>query len=109
MKRSKLTEIIKEEVKRHFIIEGIVDSLVMMFLSPKVKKDVDKLKNSPEWIEIVHKLNTTRSEMEMYNKRAEEYLKKCKELEAQAKKQGYKISNCDPLEKSLKKTKHFYR
>jgi hypothetical protein len=101
MKRSKLIQIIKEEVNREIIIEGIIDKLLWLFLSPKVKKDVDLLKGSAEWKELVHKLNTTRDEMEMYNNQAEEYLKRCKERVAAAKKQGFKVSNCNDLESGL--------
>jgi hypothetical protein len=92
MKRSKLIQIIKEEVKREIMIEGIIDSLIALFLSPKIKKDVKKLKGSPEWIELVHKLNATREEMEIYNKRFEDSLDRLKKSEAAAKKAGIKLS-----------------
>jgi hypothetical protein len=102
MKRSKLKELINEIDKELIIAEGIIDSLISLFLSPKIKRDVNLLKGSPEWIEIVHKLNTTRDEMEQYNKRAEEYLKRCKETVAAARKAGYKVDNCSDLEGNIK-------
>lgn len=90
MKRSELNKIIKEEIERELVMEGIIDSLLMMFLSPKIKRDVKKLKNSPDWKELVQKINTTREEMEMYNKRFEDYLEREKENAEWFKKRGMK-------------------
>ena len=92
MKKSELKKIIKEEVDRHIIMEGLIDSIIMMFLSPKIKKDVNKLKGSPEWKELMQKINTTRDEIDMYNDRFEKYLKLMKRDELEAKKHGYKYS-----------------
>ncbi len=92
MKRSELIQIIKEEVKREVMIEGIIDSLISLFLSPKIKKDIKKLKGSPEWVELVRKLNATREEMEMFNNRFEDSLSRLKKSEAAAKKAGIKLS-----------------
>ena len=96
MKQSKLQKIIKEEIQKEIISEGIVDSLLSLFIGPKIRKDVDKLKNSSEWKELWAKINTTRNEIEMYNDRFEKILKKCKEEEAYAKRKGYKLTvTCD--------------
>ena len=100
MKRSELKQIIKEEVNRELMMEGIIDSLLMLFLSPKIKRDVDKLKGSGEWKELVQKVNTTRDEMEMINKRLEKYL-------AQYKKRGNKLKGCGDLETALRTTRKY--
>lgn len=99
MKRSELKQIIKEEVNRELMMEGILDSLLMLFLSPKLKRQTDNLKNSPDWQELVQKINTTRDEMEMYNKRFEKYLAQCKKDVEAARKQGIKVKDCSQLEK----------
>ncbi len=89
-----------QEVTEELIIsEGIIDSLIMLFLSPKIKKDVNILKNSPDWKELIHKINTTRDEMELWNGRLERYLAQCKKQVAAAKKMGIKIKDCSDLEK----------
>ena len=83
---------------------GIIDGLISLFMGGRIKKDVDKLKNSTEWKELWTKINTTREEIEMYNDRFEEILKKCREQEAEAKRKGYKLTNsCDTLEKYRRK------
>jgi len=89
MKQSDLKRIIKEEVNRELMMEGIIDSLVMLFIAPKLKKDIKKLKNSPEWKEWMQKLNSTRQEMEMYSDRLESRLKWYDELEKNPEKYGY--------------------
>lgn len=75
MKRSRINQIIKEEVERGILMEGILDSLIMMFIKPKLKKDIKKLKNSPEWIEMELKTKLYQKEIESYNKQLERYLK----------------------------------
>jgi hypothetical protein len=99
MKKSELKKIIKEEVDRHIMMEGLIDSIIMMFLSPKIKKEVDVLKKSPDWKELIQKINTTRDEMEMWNSRFEKYLAQCKKEVAAAKKMGIKVKDCSDLEK----------
>jgi hypothetical protein len=99
MKRSKLKQLMQEVTEELIISEGIIDSLIMLFLSPKIKKDVNILKNSPDWKELIHKINTTRDEMELWNGRLERYLAQCKKQVAAAKKMGIKIKDCSDLEK----------
>jgi hypothetical protein len=107
MKQSDLKRIIKEEVNRELMMEGIIDSLVMLFLSPKLKRDVDKLKGSGEWKELVQKINSTRDEMEMINKRLEKYLDNCNKTVAQYKKKGIKLKGCGDLETALQTTRKY--
>ena len=97
MKRSELKKIIKEEVERELVIEGIIDSLVMMFLAPKLKRDAKKLKNSPEWKELVQKINTTRAEMDLYNDRLEQRLKWYDDLEKDPEKHGLNKKDIEAL------------
>jgi hypothetical protein len=88
MKREEIKKIIKEETEAFILGEGLIDALAMLFISPKLKKDVKKLKNSPEWKEWMQKLNSTRQEMEMYSDRLESRLAYYDELEKNADKLG---------------------
>jgi len=100
MKRSEIKKLMQEVKEELIISEGIIDKLLFLFLSPKIKKDVDKLKNSPDWKELVQKINTTRDEMEMYNKRLEKYLKDCEENAKWFRKRGLKPPvDCSNVEK----------
>lgn len=92
MKREEIKKIIQEETEAFLIGEGLIDSLVSLFIAPKLKRDVKKLKNSPEWKEWMQKLNSTRQEMEMYSDRLETRLKWYDELEKNPEKYGYKPS-----------------
>ena len=84
-------KLVQEALQASMISEGIIDSLLMMFLSPKLKRDTDKLKNSPDWKELVQKINSTRDEMDMYNKRLSKYLIDYNKIVADAKKKGIKV------------------
>ena len=92
MKREEIKKIIQEETDAFLLAEGLIDSLVSLFIAPKLKKDIKKLKNSPEWKEWMQKLNSTRQEMEMYSDRLESRLKWYDELEKNPEKYGYKPS-----------------
>jgi hypothetical protein len=92
MNREEIKKIIKEETEAFLIGEGLIDALAMLFISPKLKKDVKKLKNSPEWKEWMQKLNSTRQEMEMYSDRLETRLKWYDELEKNPEKYGLRPS-----------------
>lgn len=95
MKQSDLKRIIKEEIDRELTLnEGILDSLIMMFLSPKIKREANKLKDSPDWKELMQKMKRNKEEIEMYNDRFEKALKKCKEEQAKSKKLGLKVYPC---------------
>jgi hypothetical protein len=88
MNREEIKKIIKEETEAFIIGEGLIDSLVSLFIAPKLKKDIKKLKNSPEWKEWMQKLESTRKEMEMYSDRLESRLKWYDELEKNPEKYG---------------------
>lgn len=90
MKQNEIN-LVREALQASIICEGIIDSLLMMFLSPKLKRDTDKLKNSPDWTELVQKINQNRKEIDMYNKRLERYLVDYNKIVADAKKKGIKV------------------
>jgi len=94
MKREEIKKIIQEETEAFLIGEGIIDSLVMMFLSPKIKRDVKNLKNSPDWKELMQKMQRNKEEIEMYNDRFEKALKKCKDEQIKSRKLGLKVYPC---------------
>ena len=91
MKRSD-HKLVQEALEASMISEGLIDSLVSLFIAPKLKKDIKKLKNSPEWKEWMQKLDSTSKEMEMYSDRLETRLKWYDELEKNPEKYGYKPS-----------------
>lgn len=91
MKQSELKKIIREEVQKELVIEGIIDSLIMLFISPKIRRDIKQLKGSPEWIELNQQFKKNQEEMQMVANRIEDQLKKYKEFEAEAKKKGYPV------------------
>lgn len=79
-------KLVQEALEASMISEGLIDSLVSLFIAPKLKKDIKKLKDSPEWKEWMQKLNSTRQEMEMYSDRLESRLAYYDELEKNADK-----------------------
>ena len=81
-------KLVQEALQASMISEGLIDSLVSLFIAPKLKRDVNKLKNSPEWKEWMQKLDSTRKEMEMYSDRLEARLKYYDELEKNPEKYG---------------------
>ena len=85
-------KLVQEALQASMISEGLIDSLVSLFIAPKLKRDVNKLKNSPEWKEWMQKLDSTRKEMEMYSDRLESRLKWYDELEKYPEKYGYSPS-----------------
>ena len=42
---------------------GLIDSILGFF----VNRDVDKLQNSQEWKDLIHKINASSQEMDNYN------------------------------------------
>ncbi len=111
MKREEIKKIIKEETEAFLIGEGLIDSLVSLFIAPKLKKDIKKLKNSPEWKEWMQKIKSTSQEMEMINDRMEARLKYYDELEKNADKLGLSPSKIKTMRdlaiNSIKINKHF--
>jgi hypothetical protein len=66
---------------------GLIDSILGFF----VNRDIDKLQNSEEWKNIVHKINSNRIEMDNYNEQLEAYLEEYNKIVANAKKKGIKV------------------
>jgi hypothetical protein len=94
MKRSELKSIIKEEVNRAVLIEGIIDKLLMLFIGPKLQRDINTLKTSTEWKELMQKVKVTADEIETIQNRLKSEVERCKKLNAQAKRLGLKQFPC---------------
>ena len=47
-KRKKLREILIKEMDKGTLNEGILEKLLMAFLSPMIKREIKKIKNDPE-------------------------------------------------------------
>lgn len=71
--------------------ESIITKILYLFLSPKVKRDIKKVKNSPEWIELERQAKLAASELEAINKRLERIYSNRLELEKDAKKYGITV------------------
>jgi hypothetical protein len=81
------------------------------FIFRNLNKDIDNLKNSPEWKQNIRKLNETRVEMEKISERMEARLAQYDEWEKHPEKYGYKPSRIktmrDAALNSIKINNHF--
>jgi hypothetical protein len=78
MKKSELKQIIKEEYQKMnknnksiLTEESIITKILYLFLSPKVKRDVNKIKKSPEYIELEQQASIAAKSLEAINKKLE--------------------------------------
>jgi uncharacterized protein (UPF0335 family) len=94
MKLSKLKSIISEELNKigHPITEGLLEKILVMVLSPKVRRDAEKIKNSPEWKNLQARLKQSVETLKSLEKEAEGLVKSSEELYKQAKTYGYEFS-----------------
>lgn len=104
MKKSKLKQIIREEYQNVtgnlLVEESIVTKLLYLFLSPKIKKDISKIKNSPEYIELERQAKLAAKELEAINKRLERSYKESDATIKSMQNAGIKITaNMSPKEK----------
>jgi hypothetical protein len=107
MKKSELKQIIKEEYQKMnknnksiLTEESIITKILYLFLSPKVKRDIKKVKNSPEWIELERQAKLAASELEAINKRLERAYKDQDTNIKSMQKAGIKITaDMSPKEK----------
>jgi len=76
---------------------GLIDGILGFF----VNRDIDKLQNSEEWKNIVHKINTNRIEMDNYNEQLEGYLEEYNKIVANAKKKGIKVKPDNTIEEII--------
>ena len=98
MKLYKVKAILKEHVKkasertgRDLIAEGLLDKLLVMIMAPKVRKDADKLKKSPEYQALVAQAKQALEALDVVNKQLEQaYIERSK-LEDEARQYGIKI------------------
>jgi hypothetical protein len=95
MKLSKLKSIISEEITKigHPITEGLLEKILVMVLSPKVRRDAERIKNSPEWKNLQARLKQSVETLKSLEKEAEQLVSSSEELYLQAKKYGYKFSS----------------
>ena len=93
MKKSKLKQIIREEyynvTGKHVIMEeSLITKILYLFLAPKVKRDVNKIKKTPEYIELERQAKLAADELETISKKLERVHDAQIELEKDAKKHG---------------------
>jgi hypothetical protein len=96
--------------------KGLFDNVEYVFTTKsfifrKLNKDIDNLKNSPEWKQNIRKLNETRVEMEKISERMEARLEYYDDLEKNAEKLGIKPSKIKTMRdlalNSIKISNHF--
>jgi uncharacterized protein (UPF0335 family) len=94
MKLSKLKSIISEELNKigHPITEGLLEKILTLVLSPKVRRDAEKIKNSPEWKNLQARMKQSVENLKALEKEAEGLVKSSEDLYKQAKTYGYEFS-----------------
>ena len=89
MKKSKLKQIIREEYQNVtgnlLTEENIVDKIISLILKPKINKEVEKIKNTPEYIELEREAKLAIKNLEAMSKRLERIADEQSELEKKAK------------------------
>jgi hypothetical protein len=95
MKLSKLKSIISEELNKigHPITEGLLEKILTLVLSPKVRRDAEKIKNSPEWKNLQARMKQSVENLKALEKEAAGLVKSSEDLYKQAKTYGYKFSS----------------
>jgi hypothetical protein len=95
MKLSKLRSILTEEISKYntnpVITEGLVDKLIALVLAPKVRRDADKLKRSPEYQALVAQAKQALEGLEVVNKQLEQAYRRREQLEKEAERYGIKL------------------
>lgn len=97
MKKSRLEQIIREEYtnvngKGLIMEESLITKILYLFLSPKVKKDIVKMKKSPEYIELERQATLAVKELEAINKKLERAYKEQDANIKSMQKAGIKIT-----------------
>jgi hypothetical protein len=99
MKLSQLKSIIKEEVNKYstysntLLAEGLVDKIISLILTPKVKRDAEKIKKSTEWKNLQAQIKLTAEHLAQLEKEAANQVKEAEKMYDEAKKYGYKFSS----------------
>jgi hypothetical protein len=99
MKLSKIRSIITEEVNKYdysnspLIVEGLVDKIISLILTPKVKRDAEKIKKSTEWKNLQAQIKLTAEHLAQLEKDAATQVKEAEKMYDEATKYGYKFSS----------------
>jgi uncharacterized protein (UPF0335 family) len=103
MKLSKLKSIISEEITKvgKPLTEGLLEKILVMILTPKVRKDAERIKNSPEWKNLQARLKQTVENLKVIEKEAEDLVKTSEDLYSQAKQYGYTFSASSSHEEKM--------
>ena len=86
--------------------KGLFDNVEYVFTTKsfifrKLNKDIDNLKNSPEWKQNIRKLNETRATMEKYIDESEAKLGQIDEWEKNAEKYGIRPEQINHLREAI--------
>lgn len=94
MKLSKIKAVISEQlsISNRPLTEGLLEKVLLLILSPKVRRDAERLKNSPEWKNLQARLKQSVENLKVIEKEAEDLVKSSEALYKQAKTYGYDFS-----------------
>ena len=70
--------------------ESLITKILYLILSPKIKRDIKKVKNSSEYMELERQAKLAAAELEAINKRMERSYESAKKAYEDAAKKGYK-------------------
>jgi uncharacterized protein (UPF0335 family) len=103
MKLSKIKSVIAEQLSKSGkpITEGLLEKILVLVLSPKVRRDAEKLKNSPEWKNLQARLKQSVENLKGLEKEAENLVKSSEDLYKQAKTYGYEFSTKSSHEQKM--------
>jgi len=93
---NRLKKLISEEVKKvrlEILEENILSDLLALFLTPKVKKAVNILRDDPEFVKLEKKIKDTQIEINAITKRLEKNLTEREKHLANMKSLGIKVDS----------------
>lgn len=121
MKKPHLTHIIKEEIgniKKQLLInelkvyndkvnlhENLIDSILQLFLEPKVRKKAEAIKNSPEYKELHQQIKISSESINQLTKQLKRKINDYESLISDLQKSGIPAKMGDSIDKIYKKTK----
>lgn len=113
MKKSELKRIIREEYqtitgKPIFMLteETIVSKVIALILKPKINKEVKKIKNTPEYIELERQTKLAVKELEQISNRLEREFESQEKIISGAKKLGWNLKSWSNTQELLDQIKN---
>ena len=110
MKKSELKTIIKEEYKTLtgktlMNEESLATKIMYLFFAPKMKKDVAKIKKTPEFQELERQAKLAVKELEVITKKLERRYDDQQDVIKKVNKLGWKLKPWDNAQDLIKQVK----